>query len=64
MKTHNSEYTVKKLFAIFPSPTGTSRTKLPGPRIITLFPARESFDTSNMPAGDGKSLTFFYSVQS
>jgi hypothetical protein len=43
--------TVKKLM-IFPSPW---------PGIIKLFPTRESL-VSDIPAGDGKSLTFYYSV--
>jgi hypothetical protein len=51
----------KKRLAIFPSPAGMQLAKLSLAGIINVFPARENL-VSDIPAGDRKSLTFFYSV--
>jgi hypothetical protein len=55
------EHTVKKRFAIFPSPAGLSLTKLSvaGNNLYktSLFPPRESLVSDN-PARDGKIVTF------
>jgi hypothetical protein len=53
MKT---KYTVKKL-TIFPAPAGTSLTKLSmaGNNLIISL-------VSDIPLGDGKPLTFFYTI--
>jgi hypothetical protein len=56
------QYTVKKV-PIFPSPCRDVTNQIffrPG--IIQLFPARES-SGNDIPAGDGKTITFFYSVK-
>jgi hypothetical protein len=50
-------YTVKKRFAIFPSP---AKLSLAGEKII-LFPAKESL-ISVIPAGDGNITDLFHSV--
>jgi hypothetical protein len=52
-----SLYTVKKRFAIFPSP---AKLSLAGEKII-LFPAKESL-ISVIPAGDGNITDLFHSV--
>jgi hypothetical protein len=46
--------------AVFPSPAGTSLTKL-SLAGNNLFPARESLVSDIPAAGTGKPLTFFYS---
>jgi hypothetical protein len=57
----NWAYTVKKVND-FPVPRRdvTDQT-IPWPEIIKFFPARENL-VSDIPAGDGKSINFFYSV--
>jgi hypothetical protein len=50
----------KKSFAVFLP--GCHLPNSPWPGIIKLFQARESL-VSDIPAGDGKTLTFFYSVR-
>jgi hypothetical protein len=59
------EHTVKKRFAIFPSPAGLSLTKISvaGNNLYktSLFPPRESLVSDN-PARDGKIVTFFCNV--
>ncbi len=50
----------KGLWLSRPHP-GCNKPNSPWPGVIELFPARESL-VSDIPAGDGKSLTLFYSV--
>ncbi len=47
----------------FPIPSGISLTKLSRPRIIKLFPPRESL-VSDIPAGDGKIAYHFLQYRS
>jgi hypothetical protein len=54
-------YTVKKDERFSCPQTGGPEPNSPWPGIIKLFLARESL-VSDIPAGDGNSLTFFYSV--
>ncbi len=55
----------KKSFAIFPSPSGMSLTRLSlggnNLYMTSLFPPRESL-VSDIPAGDGNIEKFFYGV--
>ncbi len=53
-------YTVKR-FAVFSSPDGMSRTKLPLAGNNLIIPGQESW-VSDMPAEDGKISNLFYSV--
>jgi hypothetical protein len=53
-------YHCKKRLVIFSSPAGMSLIKLSLAGNIKNFWAMESM-VSGIPAGDGKSLTFFYS---
>jgi hypothetical protein len=53
---------MKKRLAVFPSLAGMSQTKLfLAENDFLLFSARESL-VSDIPAGDGKIVNFFYSV--
>ncbi len=47
----------KKRFTSFPSPAGTSPTKLP----LGIIPAQGEFG-SDIPAGDGKLANLFFTV--
>ncbi len=64
----NSAPSPKKNILIFPSPSGVSLTKLSlggnNDVIYKLFPPWESLvSDTDISAGDGKPLTFFYSVE-
>ncbi len=53
----------KKRLAVFQSPAGMSLTKLSLTGSNLIIPIRESL-VSDIPAGDGKTNNFFYSVRS
>jgi hypothetical protein len=52
-------YTVKKRFAIFPSPAGMSLIKLSLDGNNLNIPAQGDFLVSDIPAGDGKIVILF-----
>ncbi len=54
-------YTVKKGYIFSRPQPGCHKPNSPWQGIIKLFPVRESL-VSNIPAGDGKTITLFYSV--